>query len=296
MQIGSPLGFAAIASRNSFPTFVSGAGAVGIREAPNATFSQNCSLAWLAVWVAMGPSRWLLRLLLALVAGVVLYSAFVLGVGNGKNHPPDVSEMFRAIPILPLAILSTALPLLVLRGVTGWRIAFIDRTPVAATTATRRFAIRDLFAVTAAVAVSLGLSRIGLKWIWADNEASVVIVFVSLILTGLSLFMACPCVWSSLRVRSMFLGSVMATAYAGALGIVEALGIRLLPRGPRSIGLWTSSTSELLLGLIWFNAAAVLTLHGSLLLARGCGYALLRMPRRRSSVDRAAIDPAILPN
>jgi len=80
-------------------------------------------LGLLAGWLAMGSGALLVRLALVVLAAVVLYTAFVLGVATNESSPPP-AEIIAAPLLFPLLLLTAGLPIWIFALLTRCQIRF----------------------------------------------------------------------------------------------------------------------------------------------------------------------------
>ncbi|HVW37768.1 MAG TPA: hypothetical protein VHB99_10705, partial [Pirellulales bacterium] len=149
---------------------------------------------WGAAWCALGAGRWIHRFVAVVAAGVLVAGVMLAGVYSQNETPPEHEPVYdrsggmnvriirfgpaaltprpretarnrvlMGVSGLPLFLLIAQCPLLGLRILRGWHIAFRGAGSEAPTSAPRNFSIADLFAATAAAAIVLGFWRLQLR-------------------------------------------------------------------------------------------------------------------------------------
>lgn len=236
-------------------------------------------LLWGAAWCALGPGRWVRRFIAVVAAGVLVAGVMLAGVCSQHETPPPsgtVSHRRGGITIyitrvgpvafepgpretgrnrvlmgvsgLPLFLLLAQCPLLGLRVLRGWHIAFRGAGSQAPPLAPRNFSLADLFAATAAAAIVLGFWRIYLP-VRADEIVGSFARLAS---------------WSVIALAGGLLALVIVPLALGECGRRLALGLLL--------------ACIVLLGVV-MPLAAVMMAYPSLWVARDVGYRLVRMKR-----------------
>lgn len=173
---------------------------------------------------------------------------------------------------LPLVFAVAQLPLWLLRLTLGWRVVRSGVGEVTDTRETRQFGVQDLLALTAAMAVMLGLARLSVSstpnaHVDAMSVMWSVVVGVGLVLAVVNTFLLPACVWTGLRVRELPMAIAGLAGYGLLLFLLIAVVVAFLSQGSASsdAGAWILAFLAISLGLIF----------GVLRWAHACGYVLV---------------------
>jgi hypothetical protein len=240
----------------------------------------------LAIWAALGRQAISYRLLcpcaILLLATCAFFAGIRSSVGPATSRQPPLQVAMILIIAASLMFVSLQIPLWVLRIRYGRRIDVMTR-PQATDNAPVQFSLRYLMILTAVVAVGMVAARTalaGTEWEPSDGPWLMVVTMIA-IFALFSTAVCVPCVritldeeeaagrWGGILLLVFFIGPVSTMV---AVVVVSGEGF--------------SNSGELLLGIYCFAAGMLLTTVVVLLIMRGLGYRLVRLPA--SELDTAA--------
>lgn len=213
--------------------------------------------AWLATWGTFGPGRWWLGTLRMVVWSWLLYGALVI-VSPARSdlrslNFPDRWEYMLAL-FVPVYVLCLQAPLLFLKG--ALRLETLhDGQLIEPRRNLRQFGILDVMIVTTIVAVSVAATKLAFV-VCALSAVPAQIVIL-------------PSIAAGLLMRNAVKGTVAFVSYLVLFSLL-LVGI-FAPAG--DFGALAVGQLSMMLGI-------VATMHGSVMIARACGYHLRRAPER----------------
>jgi hypothetical protein len=210
-------------------------------------------------WLACGPQPWWVRLVVTSVMACVVAGALLMAVVRGE----DARGAWHTLLVVPTVWLVYQSPMMLYR-VAGWRIVRSGQMFKLLAATTGQFSVRDLVALTAIVAIHLGLIKASLHPDVPWDEA-VPVLGIVLVAGVYNVVIAWACLWIGLRSREPF-GCTM------TLVVVAAFALFLLaaPAGMEGV-----------LAVILFHTVAILEAMVVLFVARALGYRIARIRRRR---------------
>lgn len=221
-----------------------------------------------SLWAVLGPQRFGPRWFASLLTLGEFAFAWTVGFATSTRFASE----FRGLLALPLVFTVAQFPLWLLRLTTGWRIVRSGTEEETDTRETRQFGVQDLLALTAAVALMLGLARLSVPstpnaHIDAMSMMWGVVVSVGLVLAVVNTFLLPACVWTGLRVRELSTAVAGLAGYGLLLFLLIGVILALLSQG--------SGSSDAGAWILLFLAISLGLMFGVLRWAHACGYVLV---------------------
>ena len=123
----------------------------------------------LTVWAVFGTQRLHVRWPLAIVGATLVWTFgfFLLVADEGQRHggpgTPNYDALRETLCLVPIVFLAAQLPLWILKGIVGSRVARDAAGNLVATAPSRQFGILHLLGVTTVFAVAMGLASVTLS-------------------------------------------------------------------------------------------------------------------------------------
>jgi hypothetical protein len=236
-----------------------------------------------AIWGAIGPGPFALRIGLSISSAVQLFACFVLGYAVSETRI-DVGERRQLLAVLlciPIVYFSIQLPLWMAGFLFSWRCDFVERPP--AELKAHRLTIRRMMIGTALIAMSLAMARAAASFnSIAGSEYWMVLAVACASTAGVSTVGALPVIWATLLARRLRLSMIGLWSYAAIAICLTLTVISYLER--RGLSVWEMfGITTMLVSFVGFMTATLLALRllGFRLVARR------PMSARPVPVDRA---------
>jgi len=228
----------------------------------------------IATWAALAPGNAALRLPWAMLLGVLMWYAIVLGCRVAIGHYRLEDAVFLGI-ILLADIIATQIPLWIARWKFRWRLISPGTSADEAVEGPFQFYLWHLFVGMFFVSVALAPARMvlppGDAWSFRiDHELPVLLPAVILC----NLVITIPCIWGAFARREKIGAIVIGWPFYCAIltGIELAVLIAIL--GPPG-----GQTGEIYWVFYLLNLSQCITVFGALLIFRAIGFQLIRAPK-----------------
>lgn len=226
----------------------------------------------LSLWAVLGPKHLWRQWLASLLTLAWLYVVQIPGIGYAiarRGVVFDVQQALETMFLLPLVFAIAQTPLWLLRLGAGWHMTFGEGGEAETLTTSRQFGVRHLLTASMAVALILGLARIGISTVYPSGDGLTIWGGVLAASLGLAIAIALLsplCVWTGMRVRRPLHAIVALLGYS----ILLSSGLSAI------VGLLQHRMSIQEWGLILlFMTVSLGLIFGVLRLARSCGYRLV---------------------
>ncbi len=235
----------------------------------------------LSIWAVLGPQPVLVRWLLMLLTGMGLLLIFSLGAFVIDSLSTEAAIIIEPFCWLPLVFLAIQSPLWISKLLTGCRIVDVLAEDALQSEGSRQFDLRQMFVVTAAIAVILTVARLSFYvdpslYQGAETQMWLPLLTDCLVCAVWSAFVAIPCLGAVFVARNPMVGLIGVIVYAGMLTCLVAFGITLISG---------SGDDEPFVIMIGLNAGSTIVLLCSLHLLRAAGYRLLWVRRKSAATD-----------
>jgi len=228
----------------------------------------------LAIWAALGPQRWTLRLPVTLTYVALFYTTLITGMTVADPSGFLWYDVRAGYLSLPLMFLAVQFPLWIMRSGAGWRIVRADQGnefPPA------QFHLRDLFVATTLIAVALGLASLGLPREGpAAAEAWEFPAVACLVCAAWSVSFTLPCLWAALIAKNWRRSIVVIIVYT------LVMSFNLSPIVGEIEG--TGQLKDAILLSLPIHVTLVGVMLAVLHVVRRRGYVLRRGGRRKTAV------------
>lgn len=248
----------------------------------------GAQLGLLAIWAALGPRPWRVRLPTTLIIAMALRGILVLGaMASLEPSADEVRDRAQSLLFVPLVFLAAQLPLWILRVATGYRIVLDANQQADPPTESRQFGVQHILVATALVAIALGLASTALApQIERSGAASawIRLLILCVVCSLWSAFFTLPCLWAAFVAQDKGLAAMAIGGYDLFMSFFLMVVIGALTGMP-PFGL-----------VLLFNATLTAVMLGTLHVARACGYVFVRPRRAKPPVAPAesptATDPS----
>jgi len=197
----------------------------------------------LAFWAVLAPQRLVVRFFGALAVAALLWGVFGVGIGiTDRASPHEVREWFAALLVLPVMAIAVEGPIWIMKWISGCRMIRWPRDRVAQqeavasfleeAAARRQFSIAQILALTAFVAVALGMTSSFAQIIGGPAaEVGAGVAILSLVLFVVSAVTVVPCIRGVLMARHPLTRVLVPTIVATIVWMALTAFFHLVLRG-----------------------------------------------------------------
>jgi hypothetical protein len=231
----------------------------------------------IATWAALAPGNVVLRLPWALLLSVLMWYSLVLGGRAAHTHYSLDDALVLGLSLL-IGVVSAQIPLWIAGRLFRWRLVSWAGAALEPSQGRLQFELWHLMLGMVFVSIGLAPGRVILPPGDFRNVHLDYVLFVVLsAVVVCNLLVAVPCIWGAFARKTMLVPLAMGwLVYCAVVTAIE-FGVLVAVLGPPGV-----SVSDALFLFYLLNVSQCLTVFATLLVFRGRGFRLLRVPSRRA--------------